>query len=283
MVLDAAVSLPASPSSDETNAPSVTVPAHVQQAGPIGNYPLFTLPAVTVAPRSGCAFFVYLGGSCSNVYNVCLDVYSTSSFTGGTNARTEAAVAQSDIDGAAQSLLQTTQPDAGQVVQNQLQPNERLVGTPQCAPRVSADHQVGDAANSVTVSVSFTCSGEAYDDAGARALVTGLLQDQARHTPGAGYALVGQIKVTLLSATPGSQGTVQLAVSAEGLWAYQFSPAKQQSLARLIAGKSAPEAQRILTTQPGVSRAAITLSGDGQTLPADPSKIIIAIGPISGF
>ena len=67
-------------------------------------------------------------------------------------------------------------------------------------------------ANQVTVTV--TCTGEAYDyDA---ALAVKLLNDQATSNPGASYALVGQIKTTLVSAAPpDSQGTVAIVVNAD--------------------------------------------------------------------
>jgi hypothetical protein len=187
-------------------------------------------------------------------------------------------VVQSDIDTAAQSLIQANQPDAGQVVQGQLQPGEQLAGTPQCAPKVHSDHQAGDTVNQMTVTVTFTCTGEAYDHAGALALAASLLKEQAASTPGAGYALVGQVKTTLLSATPDAKRAVQILVQAEGIWAAQFSTAQKQALAKLIAGESKQEAQRLLTTQPGVSRAAISLSGGiGQTLPADPAHIMLTV------
>jgi hypothetical protein len=54
-------------------------------------------------------------------------------------------------------------------------------------------------------------------------------------------------------------------------------------LARLIAGKSVQQAQRLLIGQPGVGMAAVQLSGDtGQTLPAAPSKITIVVQATSG-
>lgn len=259
IVLDARVSLP--PSS------STTVPGHVNQVGASGNFP---------ASCGDTAAFYYSSNT--------LSITNNSAFTGGTDPQTVTAVTQSDIDGAANSLIQANQPNARQVIGGQLQPNEQLADKPQCSPTSSADHQAGDQASQVAVSVTFTCTGEAYDHAGALALAAALLKSQAANTPGAGYALVGQLKTTLLSATPDTQGAVQILAQAEGIWVFQFSAAQKQALAKLIVGKGQQEAQRLLATQPGVAQASITLSGGiGQTLPADAAKITLVVQTISGF
>lgn len=282
MVLDATVTLPPASSGSPSNT---TVSAHVLQVGPVGNFTYAALHHLSFSPLGGCSAFVYLGGNCpGSDFGNCVDLYSNSAFTGGTNPHTVTVVAQNDIATAAQNLISANQPDAQQVVQAQLQPNEQLVGTPQCTPKMSANHQAGDVANTVTVTVTFTCTGEAYDDAGALALAVKLLKDQAATTPGAGYALVGQVKTTLLNATPGTHGTVQVMVQAEGIWAYLFTAMQKQTMAQLIAGKSEQEARQVLTAQPGVSGASITFSdGLGQTLPTDPAKITLVVQTISGF
>jgi VCBS repeat-containing protein len=170
------------------------------------------------------------------------------------------------------------------VVQGQLQQGEQLVGTPQCTPHISEDHQAGARADTVTVTVSFTCTGEAFDHDGAMALAQQLLTSQATNTPGTDYAPVGQIKTTLVSATPGNQGTVSIVVQAEGIWAYQFSVTQQQTLAQLIAGKSVQDAKNVLAVQSGVAQASIQIAGgNGQTLPTDPSLIMLVIQPVAGL
>jgi VCBS repeat-containing protein len=275
IVLDASANLPkASPSGPPY--PYAIVSGHVQQAGSIGNF-----------SNNGCHGLVYYGpASCpSNVTGggVCWSINSDSPFTGGTDPKPYTAVAQSDIDGAANSLITANQPDAQQVVQGQVQSNEQLIGTPQCSPNTSADHKAGDQASQVTVTVTFTCTGEAYDHAGALALANTLLTTQAESSPGVGYALVGQIKTQVTTATPDSQGAVTLTVAAEGVWAYQFNDAQKQSLAGLIAGKSKQEAIQVLQAQRGVAQVAIHLSGgNGQTLPTDPGQITFAIQAVPG-
>ena len=266
MVLDRTVSLP--PASGN---PSHTrgVPGHIFQVGASGNFPSSCGQTVSFGYTPNSRLFYLINDS---------------AFTGGTDPQTATVVTQSDIDGATQTLIQINQPDPQLELQGQLQQGEQLADTPHCSPHTSADHQVGDAATQVTVTVSFTCTGIAYDQAGALVLVASLLKDQAASTPGAGYALVGQLKTTLLSATSDAQGTVQIEVQAEGVWAYQFSVAQKQALAKLIAGKSKQEAQRLLASQPGVETASITLSGgNSSTLPTDLAKIKINVQTVSGW
>jgi len=273
MVLDASVTLPAAQAGSAY--PSVIVPGHVQQVGTIGDF-----------SDNGCFGFIYhnLSNCPGTTYgNVCWAIASVYPFTGGTDPQRYTAVAQSDIDGAANSLINANQPDAQQVVQGQVQSNEQLIGTPQCSPNTSADHKAGDAASQVTVTVTFTCTGEAYDHDAALALASTLLTNQARSSPGGGYALVGQIKTTLTNATLGSQGMVTITATAEGVWVYQFSDAQKQALASLIAGKSEQEAIQALQAQTGVAHAMIQLAdGDGKTLPADPKQITITIQAVRG-
>ncbi len=131
------------------------------------------------------------------------------------------------------------------------------------------------------VSVSFTCTGEVYDYDDARSLAAQLLKNQAMTDPGSSYALVGTIDTNVISATltNAGQGIVALLVSAVGRWVYQFSPAQQQQLAQLIAGKGKQAAFALLTSQTGVGNASIQLQGSGNTLPTDPSLISIVIQP----
>ena len=115
-------------------------------------------------------------------------------------------------------------------------------------------------------------------------LAAKLLMEQAANTPGAGYALVGQLKTTLVSATPGDQGAVAIVVNAEGIWAYQFSGSQQQALANLIAGKSKQDAKDLLLAQTGVAQVSSALSGGNeQMLPTHVKLITIKIQAVPGL
>lgn len=262
LMFDAPVSLPPDPDPNSpNNPPTASVPGHLVGVGSWG----------------GCfAADIY----CAS-YGCYAEVEASNNFGGGQEPYNGPDVQQSDIDGAESSLIQANQPDPQQMLQPQIKPNEQLVGTPQCTPKTSANHKAGDRVAQVTVKVSFTCTGEVYDHDGALAMAANLLTQQAATDPGGGYALVGKITTAVTNAAANNQGTVMLTVSAEGVWAYQFSDAQKQSLAQLIAGKRVPEANQTLAAQPGVVKATIQLAG-GQTLPTNPAKITIVVQTIPG-
>jgi serine/threonine protein kinase len=287
IVLDAAVNL--APSGGVGSYTFTTVPAHVQQVGTIGNFPRAYLSSLLIAPDAsaipqsgGTGAFSYDGGSCSSFPGYCWELDSYSAFSGGVDPQTYTVVAQSDIDGTANNLIQANQPNAQQMIQQQLRSGEQQIGTPQCSPNVSHDHQAGDQASQVTVTVTFTCTGEAYSQSDAQALAQQLLTSEATSQLGTKYALVGKITTTQVSANPGDQGAVNLMISASGTWAYQFSTPDQQNLAKLIAGKTKSAATQTLLGQPGVAKVNISLTGgNGQLLPAAAAQITVIIQPVS--
>lgn len=283
VVLDGNLNLAAAPPGSYTSG---TVPGHVNQVGSGGNFPYLAYHTLRspAAPLSGCSPFGYESGACGGAPSYCWGIFNQGPFTGGTDPQTYPVVTQSDIDNAANSLIQANQPDAQQLLQGHLQTNERLIGTAQCTHQISSDHSAGDQASQVTVTVTFTCTGEAYDYGGALTLAATLLENQAASNPGAGYALVGKIKTSQVSATSGGGGSVAIAVSAEGIWAYQFSNSQKQNLANLIAGKNKQDALNLLQAQTGVAQVSIQItSGDGQTLPTQPNQITIDIQTVSGL
>jgi hypothetical protein len=254
MVLDQTLTIPA-------NSGNRTVRAHVQEAGTIGNI-----------TTNG---FAYRDNT--------LDIFNDVPFTGGTDPQPYTYVQQSDINNAANSLISANQPNAQQVLQSQVQANERFAGTPQCSPNVSANPPAGTQASQVTVSVNFTCTGEVYDYDGALMLAAQQLTTQATNNLGTAFALSGQIKTTLNSATPGNGGTVTLAIMAMGVWAYQFSAAQQSMLASMIAGKTPQMAHQILATQMGVAQVTIQLADtNAQVLPTNPGAITIVVQAVPG-
>jgi serine/threonine protein kinase len=272
LVLDTAVSLPA-------GSGTTTAPAHVKQVGTGGNFPL---KVTCNTPLSVITFNWNNGVDCGGIH--CVQMSDASDFTGGTDPQTYTAVAQSDIDNAANNLISQNQPNAQQVLQGQLQSGEQLIGTSQCSPNVSANHQAGAQASTVTVSVTFTCSGEAYDQAGSLTLAKTLLTSEAQSKLGAGYALAGQIKTDQVNATQDSQGNVTITDSAEGIWAYQFSDAQKTQLASLIIGKTKADATQLLSAQAGIAQVTITLpSSMGNLLPTDTKEIMVVIQPVTGL
>jgi len=90
-----------------------------------------------------------------------VDIYNSAPFTGGTDAQSYTTVQQSDIDSAASSLEPSTTQSAIEDIKSQLQSNEHLVGEPLCRNNVTSDHQAGDQATTVNVTVETTCTASA--------------------------------------------------------------------------------------------------------------------------
>ncbi len=129
MILDGNVTVP--PATDPTNPPTGNVPAHVAQAGTIGN-----LPTV----NTGSAGFYYCT-NCSGNSVLGYEIENDSPFSGGREAQTATVVQQKDINGAVNSLETSNAPNPQQVLQSQAHAGEQLIGTPQCKPQETSDHQ----------------------------------------------------------------------------------------------------------------------------------------------
>ena len=244
---------------------SVTVAAHAVTTGTSGN-----IGAYALSLRPCCATGI--------------SVENTVTFTGGQNEQNFTIVQQSDINNVANPLVSPTEKSALSSVQAQRHANEQFVGQPQCAPKVNANPPVGSHSQTVTVSVSATCSGEVYDQGGAVALAVTSLQNQANIHPGKSYKLVGKI-VTSISkiAVIDNKGTVSLVINAAGIWEYNFGATQETQLAKLIAGKSQQAAQGILAAQTGVGKVASIVLSSGTTLPTDPTQIHIVVQDVTGL
>lgn len=260
MVLDATVTVPPAPSS--TTWSQRSAPGHVLEVGTIGNN--------------------YFNNNESGT--ISWSVFNNPPFNNGRDPQTYTAVQQSDIDGAASALENANSPNAQQLLQSQIGANEQFIGNPSCSPNVRANHAPGDNATTVTVSVSFTCSGEVYDASKAVAMAVQLLTRQAATSPGSGYVLVGHIATSIGNVTlaDANSGAVNILVSARGTWVFQFSDAQQAALEQLVAGKSKSDALTLLIAQTGIAKVAIQLAGGNATLlPTDTSQIKIVVQAIT--
>jgi hypothetical protein len=246
---------------------SVTVAAHAINDGINGNIPAFGFNNVQCC----------ISG---------VTVQNTSAFSGGQNAYSYAFVEQNDIDGVVNPLQALLTQTARASLKAQLHQGEQFVSSPQCMPGITSDHQASDRATNVTVTVAVTCTGEVYDHQAAQSMAANLLRQGAARDPGPGYALVGNLvtDVMQVSVTDTKKGTLSLMVEAEGVWVYQFGAVQKQALAKLLAGKSKQNAQALLLEQKGVTTAAIQFSGsNGNTLPSDPTQIIIMVQNVAGL
>ncbi|MDQ6644626.1 MAG: hypothetical protein M3Y76_09270, partial [Chloroflexota bacterium] len=138
-------------------------------------------------------------------------------------------------------------------------------------------HNAGDRVSSVTVSVTATCSGEVYDQVGARTIAANLLITGADKQTGGGYALVGNVITTSTQALADNKGKVALFIKAQGKWAYQFTDALKAQLASQITGKTKDEATTLLTQNKGVDKVDGINISSGNTLPTDAKQITIVV------
>jgi len=246
---------------------------------PAANPPLeghVTVPAHTLSAGGGGNIQAYdINQACCSTSVV---AKNTQSFTGGAAARDFLAVSRTDINTVVSSLLLTLSESENAALQAQLHPGEELAVSA-CTPHVASNHKPGDEAKQVAVTVSETCGGIAYAAHEVYRDAKQVLTAQATTTLGAEYTLLGDIQVTIVHATAGDprQGSVSMVVQVTGTWVYQVTPAIQQHLIRLIAGKTNQQAGALLVQFPGIAGAQITLSGGNRTLPQDPGSIHMII------
>ncbi len=210
---------------------------------------------------------------------------NTQAFTGGQDAHDYTFVQQSDIDDAAAPLVSQLTSDAQSAVQQQIQANEQIVSAPECTPTIKANHKADDRVSDVTVTVTVTCKGEVYDEQAAQSMASDLLRSDAASQLGDHYTLVGDTVIGTPQVTTTTEtGTVNMTVSTDGMWVYQFSDTQKQTFAQLIAGKPLADAQALLLKQEGVWKVNLTTDGGwGSALPTSPSDIKFTLVPVPGL
>ena len=205
----------------------------------------------------------------------------SSAFTGGQDPQNFTAVQQSDVDNAANPLKPALLQSALTTLNGLKHAGEQYVSNPSCKTQVTPNPGVGSKATSVTVSITATCSAEAYDQASADTIAANLLNAEADKDTGGGYALSGNITTSNASPTVDGKGNVTLLVKASGTWVYQLTSTEKTRLAKLIAGKTKQTATAILLQEPNISKVDITIA-NGDTLPTDYTQISI-VTPSSGL
>jgi VCBS repeat-containing protein len=241
IVTDSDVMIPAG------NPPSygqTTIAAHAINAGSKGNIPAYDIN------QACCAASVLA----KNIYP----------FTGGQDARTYAIVTHNDIHSISTVLKTSLAASMQGALRGQLSPQEQLQLLP-CNPTVTSNHQAGEEAMTVKVTVSQTCSAVTYNREELQTKATTFLATQARKKSGAGYSLFGMVRVHVTNATTTHTAPplVFLSFQAQGIWVYALSPQSQEQIKRLIAGKTTDQAVKILAVLPGVEHVAIRFSGIG--------------------
>ena len=194
-------------------------------------------------------------------------------------------VQQSDIDNAATPLVSQLTSDAQAAVQKQLRANEQFASTPECVPKTNSNHKANDRVNDVTVTVSVTCTGQAYEPQAVQSMAATWFKSDTASQLGAHYALAGDVLTSSPVAQPGSdKNRVSFSVNVQGVWVYQFSDTQKQNIAQLIAGKPLADTQALLQKQTGVKKATVKTEGFwGSAMPTSPSDIKFIVLSVPGL
>ena len=235
----------------------VTVSAHAITPGVRGNIPAYDI-------HQACCANAVLAKNIQAFYN-------------GQDERDFQTVAKGDIATLATPLKTAVTQSMQAALPGQLKPQEQLQILP-CPPAVTSDHQPGQEATQVKVTVSETCSAVAYNQNELAAKATDLLSHQAATQAGESYSLLGTVKasVTQATTTHTPHPLVFLSVQASGTWIYALTHKVQQKIKTLIAGRTKQEALQLLASMPGIESAAIRW-GDDSKLPKDTGYIHITL------
>ena len=248
----------------------VTLQAAWIPAGTLTTNGQVTVPAqaINVGPQGNIVANDMYGKCCrDNIF------VSNGPFHGGQNARSYQMVAQQDINEVASSLKASLDQGVQAALSQQVQSNETLVIPVPCTSNVTPDHKVGEEASQVQVTVSETCTGEAYNTSALHDLLTQTVTQEAARRLGNGYDLVGDLQTSITKATMNAhRGTATLQVKISSTWVYQFSQAQQDQIKLLIRGKSKDEAIALLLHMPGVQTVSISTK-NGNAIPTDIQRI----------
>ncbi len=232
----------------------VTIPAHASNSGSAGN-----IQALDINTTVNAVF-----------------VKNLSAFSGGQDERDFQTVTKTDIDNTASPLKATLAQSVQGALQGQLKNNEALV-TPSCTTTTTSDHQPGEEATSVKVTVSETCSAIAYNQTSLEAKVSDLLNRQAATKLGAGYSLLESPQITVTSATTAKQ--VMVSFTTVSTWVYGISSQQQRHIKAIIAGINTHRALQVLRSLPGIENASLEFSGfgDASRIPKNISNVHLMI------
>src|SRR5258708_21945966 len=241
------------PAANLPQVSQVTISAHAMNTGSSGNIAAYNI-------SQGC---------CNGVKAV-----NTTSFSGGQDERNFQTVTKQDIANAAAPLKTALAQNIQGALTGQVQNRQALVTSP-CTPTITTDHQIGQEATQVKVTVSETCSGVAYDTQELANKATQLLTTQAIKKLGTGYSMLGDVQVTTNAATVTGARPI-IAFSCNGVWVYALSDKAQAHIKNLIKGKTTQDALHLLQSLPGIER--VSTSWDVNTkLPKDLSYIHLMI------
>lgn len=204
-----------------------------------------------------------------DLYGACcrLNVFVTNGvFHGGQDARTYQTVTSQDINSVVSGLKTSLEQSVQAALQTQVQPSETLVTPLSCTSNVTPDHEPGEEATQVHVTINETCTGTTYNTQAVTTLATQRATQDAEKQLGTGYATTG---VRITQAQTSNHG---LNVTSVSLWAYPFTQEQQSSIKAMIAGMSRDKATATLLRMAEVQSVAITMK-NSTMLPSDVQQI----------
>ncbi len=201
---------------------------------------------------------------------------NTEAFTDGADARDYIVVTQADIDAAAGAIKATLVKGEIAALTAQVSAGENLT-PPLCSETATSDHQAGEEARAVTVTLSETCSSIAYDTQTLHQKATQMIHEEATKQLGTGYTLLGDVTASVIHTSISDQasGIATIIVKTDATYIYQISPGERKHITHLIAGKSEQQAVKALFQLPGIQAASI--NSNGSTLPNNPGSITIVV------
>ncbi len=248
---------------------------------PAGNAPIFGIATVTA--------HMLVGGTRGNINPLdinglcCLAGITTknnNSFTGGQDPKPYPMLIQADLQREAATLAGLLDPVAQEGERAQINASEQLLQPIHCNVNSSSIPKVGERATTATVSVSETCTAQAYDNSVLQSLTQSAFLADAQSQTGSNYIERGNLTIAIEKTTllDKRHATYNLLVSAAGVMIFHLSSSQLQSLKTQIAGKKIREAQQQLLALAGVQGVYIKPSSQNDTtLPTDPGQIQITV------
>ncbi len=179
-------------------------------------------------------------------------------FHGGQNARTYQSVPPQEINTVTSGIKSSLEQSVQAALQTQVQASETLLTPLSCTSKVTPDHQPGEEATQVQVTVSQTCTGTTYTTQAVTSLTTQRATQDANARLGTGYTTTG-VQSCIVKTTPSTHGTLDLQVQSISLWAYSFNQEQQESIKATITGLSRDKATTAVLHMTGVQNVCITL------------------------
>ena len=208
--------------------------------------------AVIVGPGGNIAARDIYGPCCrENVF-----VQNDATFVGGQAAHSYQTATQQDIASVTTSIKTSLDQSIQAALQTQVESGETLLTPLDCQAQVSSDHQPGEQAAQVTVTINETCTAFAYQTAALHDLMSHALTQQAA-TLGEGYTATSDLTIQVIQAHTSDQGTTTMQVKGTQTYGYQLSEAQQQALKNHIAGKGKDQAMTLLLHTTGVQTVSI--------------------------